>query len=280
MPDAEQRTRCCAGSRGVVGPQDRAASRLELHRPAATRAAVRGVCWNGSPYQPVPVAVDVAQPWRCGCSSSPRTSRPCWPSSRACAPTRGPSASTSRTCSATSARSPSDELRRVAAGRRPIRQRRLGGRPRRRREAVRRAGCAGCPATAAVAVDSMGRVPGAADEVAAQAGDTLVTSIDAKVQSVVEQQLAETIATARATLRPGDRPQLRRRLRRGRGHGGQDRPDRVAMASQPTYDPEVWVGGISQRQLRRALLREGRHAAARPRDPGPVRARAPRGSRS
>ncbi len=45
------------------------------------------------------------------------------------------------------------------------------------------------------------------------------------------------------------------------------------MASQPTYDPSVWVGGITSKQLAAALLREGRDAAARPRHPGPVRAR-------
>ena len=45
----------------------------------------------------------------------------------------------------------------------------------------------------------MGRVIGDEDEVAAQPGDTLVTSIDARVQSVVEQNLASTIQTARQT---------------------------------------------------------------------------------
>ena len=41
-----------------------------------------------------------------------------------------------------------------------------------------------------VAVDSMGRVLGDDSELAGQPGDTLVTTIDAKVQSVVEKQLA------------------------------------------------------------------------------------------
>ena len=41
-----------------------------------------------------------------------------------------------------------------------------------------------------VAVDSMGRVLGDDGEVDGRPGDTLVTSIDAKVQGVVEQQLA------------------------------------------------------------------------------------------
>ena len=57
----------------------------------------------------------------------------------------------------------------------------------------------GMPGYTQVAVDSMGRVIGDEDDVAAQPGDTLVTSIDARVQSVVEQNLAQTIATARQT---------------------------------------------------------------------------------
>ena len=48
----------------------------------------------------------------------------------------------------------------------------------------------GMPGYQRVAVDSMGRVLGDDGEVAGQPGDTLVTSIDAKVQGVVEQQLA------------------------------------------------------------------------------------------
>ena len=58
--------------------------------------------WNGSPYQPVPVAEDVrAEATRSGSSSSPRTTRACSWSSRASAPTRARSASTPRTSSAT-----------------------------------------------------------------------------------------------------------------------------------------------------------------------------------
>ena len=47
----------------------------------------------------------------------------------------------------------------------------------------------------------------------------------------------------------------------------------VSMASQPTYDPSVWVGGITQEAARAPLLRRGRHAAAGPGHPGPVRPR-------
>ena len=46
----------------------------------------------------------------------------------------------------------------------------------------------------------MGRVLGDSGEIQGRVGDTLVTSIDARVQAVVEQQLAQTIKTARATV--------------------------------------------------------------------------------
>ena len=45
------------------------------------------------------------------------------------------------------------------------------------------------------------------------------------------------------------------------------------MAGQPTYDPGVWVGGIILEGAGPAVLREGRHTAAVPRHPGPVRPR-------
>ena len=84
----------------------------------------------------------------------------------------------------------------------------------------------------------------------ARPGDTLVTSIDAKVQSVVEQQLLQTIRTARQT----------RDTVTGRNYVADsgavvvleaDTGRVVAMASQPTYDPEVWVGGSSDDELAR-----------------------------
>ncbi len=108
----------------------------------------------------------------------------------------------------------------------------------------------GQPGYKQVAVDSMGRVLGDSGEVEGREGDTLVTSIDARVQGVVEQQLDQTIRTARATF---DKVSGKKYVAdQGaaivlNAKNGQV----VAMAGMPTYDPKVWVGGISTKQLKR-----------------------------
>ena len=106
----------------------------------------------------------------------------------------------------------------------------------------------GMPGYQKVAVDSMGREIGDEATVAAQPGDTVVTSIDAKVQGVVERQLAQTIANARQTYDPVTH--MNYKADSGAAVVLDARTGRVvALASQPTYDPSVWVGGISSRQL-------------------------------
>ncbi len=108
----------------------------------------------------------------------------------------------------------------------------------------------GYPGSKRVAVDSMGRVLGDSGEVTGRAGDTLVTSIDARVQAVVERQLEQAIKVARSTT---DRVTRRKYVADSGAAVVLDvRTGRiVAMASQPTYDPGVWVGGITSKQLSR-----------------------------
>ena len=107
----------------------------------------------------------------------------------------------------------------------------------------------GMPGYKFVAVDSMGRVLGQDSHTNGRPGNTLVTSLDAKVQGVVERQLAQTIKTARQTY---DKVTHRNYAADSGAAVVMDaRTGRiVAMASQPTYDPDVWVGGISEKQFR------------------------------
>ena len=69
-----------------------------------------------------------------------------------------------------------------------------------------------------LSVDRAGNVTGIVSETPPQAGDNLVTNIDARVQAVLEQQLAAAVQRARAQTDPS-RQALQGRLRRRRGHG-------------------------------------------------------------
>ena len=99
-------------------------------------------------------------------------------------------------------------------------------------------------------VNANGEVIGAESDVRAQPGDTLVTSIDARVQGLVERELHQSIMTARATVDPV----TGRRFAADSGAAvvmDVNTGRIIAMASEPTYDPSVWTGGITQKQLKR-----------------------------
>ncbi|RCV52933.1 penicillin-binding protein 2 [Marinitenerispora sediminis] len=99
-----------------------------------------------------------------------------------------------------------------------------------------------------LAVDSRGNVTGLVTERRAQPGQHLVTSLDARVQRVVEEALTHGIERSRANGYPADSAaSVVMDVRTGRV---------IAMASVPTYDPEVWDGGIDQRTYDRLLSEE------------------------
>ncbi|MET9066276.1 penicillin-binding protein 2 [Streptosporangium sandarakinum] len=108
-------------------------------------------------------------------------------------------------------------------------------------EAVYDAELRGVPGVRRVQVDRLGKVIGVERQVAPIPGDTLITSIDAKVQAVTEKALAEAMKSApRADGAAG----VVLDVRTGRI---------LALASAPTYDPKVWTGGISEAEYQRLL---------------------------
>jgi penicillin-binding protein 2 len=94
-----------------------------------------------------------------------------------------------------------------------------------------------------VALDPRGEAVGPAGSVPAQQGSTLVTSIDADVQRLAEQSLATQIAASRKSGNAAPSGALVvMDPRTGRI---------IAAASYPTYDPTVFVGGISVADYRK-----------------------------
>jgi penicillin-binding protein 2 len=211
--------------------------------------SVRGRCWNGSPYQPVPIATDVRQSVALRILEQQED----YPAvlARQQSVRSYPSPYGVNLADIVGYLSPitAGELKQATqdhdtsvngastVGRAGIEQeydRYLRGRPGYQK----------------VADDSMGRVLGDEGEVQGHPGDTLVTSIDARVQSATERALHDAITTARATYDPVTHRNYR--ADSGAAIVLQAKTGRVvAMASQPTYDPSQWVGGISPTQLAR-----------------------------
>ncbi len=207
-------------------------------------AAKAPVCWNGSPYQPIPVAKDVDAT----VALSIMERRELFPGVTAALSTVRdyPSPAGATTAHVLGYLGPvtDKELSANAALRRTDLVGRTG------LEAAYDQYLRGIPGVRTVAVDNTGAVTGTVSTTAAVPGDYVVTNIDAKVQAVAEKALATQIAAARSgkTFKCG---------------GGACRADSgsivvmdvtngavVAMASYPDYNPTVWVGGVTQREYR------------------------------
>ncbi|HET6151828.1 MAG TPA: penicillin-binding protein 2 [Marmoricola sp.] len=214
-----------------------------------TTGAVKGTCWNGSPFQPIPVAEDVPQSVAVQISEQGED----YPGVLA-------QAESVRSYPAPFGINAAGILGYLSpiTGTELSEAEKAGDTDLNGASVVGRAGLEktydqwlrGTPGVTKVAVDSAGRVLGDTATTAAQPGDTLVTSIDAKVQSIAEQQLHQAILTARATYDPV----THKNFVADSGavvvmdaHNG----NVVAMASQPTYNPNDWVGGISSAELKK-----------------------------
>jgi penicillin-binding protein 2 len=208
-----------------------------------------GLCWNGSPYQPVPVANDIPQQIALTIMEQNEDF-----------PAVLVQAQKVRSYPSPYGINAAHLLGYLS----PITSQELHQAQRRHDESVHgasvvgRAGLEkeydkylrGYPGYRQVTVDSMGRVLGDSGRIRGHVGDTVVTSIDARVQAVVEQQLAKTIKTARATYDPVTHKNYV--ADQGAAVVLDAKTGQViAMASQPTYNPSVWVNGISSQELSR-----------------------------
>ncbi len=204
-------------------------------------------CWNGSPYQPIPITDD-ATPRQAlqireraedfpGITAEPEAVR------------RYPGPGKSNTAQVLGYLSPvTDE---------EIQQAKDTSSPYLRSDMVGRSGLErqydkelrGKAGVTRYEVDNLGRVIGKAKSDAAQPGSNLVTSIDARVQRVAEYELDKAMKAARQQY--DDITGSNYKADSGAVVVMEAKTGRiVAMASAPTYDPNVWVGGISAKDYK------------------------------
>jgi penicillin-binding protein 2 len=212
-------------------------------------AAKAPICWNGSPYAPVPVAEDVTQ----NLAASILEQSEDYPgiTAEARKVRAYPSPFGINAAHVLGYISPITEQELAKA-------KKSGDRSVSPQSYVGRAGIEatydhylrGRNGIRKVSVDSMGRVLGADGMTRPKPGDTLVTSIDAKVQGVVERELKRSIMVARQTTDPVTH---RKYVADSGSVVVMDATNGrlVAMASYPSYDPDVWVGGITEGDLQR-----------------------------
>jgi penicillin-binding protein 2 len=199
-------------------------------------------CWNGSPYEPIPVSelkddaastrlalqiLDRPEDFK-GVSAAPAAVRTYATPGGALA---------SHVLGYLGPISP-EELKKLPKAQQDARRSDYVGRT--GLEAEYDAYLRGEPGVTQVSVDHLGAVTGTLSETAAVAGDNLVTSLNANVQSALEKALAGAVSHARA-------------LGAGAGGGPADfaagvvldaqTGHVVAMASYPSYNPALWNGG-------------------------------------
>ncbi|QHC21082.1 penicillin-binding protein 2 [Streptomyces sp. GS7] len=199
-------------------------------------------CWNGSPYQPIPITDEATTQQALqirersedfpGISAEPTAVRRyAAPGDANAAQVLGYLSPVTDEEITKAKNSPAPLLRSDQIGR--------SGLERQYDEYLR-----GKAAVTRYEVDNLGRVIGQAKSDKGQAGSSVVTSIDARVQAIAEKQLDQAMKDARQQV--------------DRNTGTNYKADSgavvvmeaktgrvVAMASNPTYDPNAWVGGIS-----------------------------------
>ncbi|OON80797.1 penicillin-binding protein 2 [Streptomyces tsukubensis] len=205
-------------------------------------AKTRQPCWNGSPYQPIPIT-DEASPKQAlqirertedfpGITAEPTAVR------RYAAPAKANTAQVLGYLSPVT----DDEIKKAEDSDSPyLRSDQVG------RSGLERTYDKDLRGKAGVTryeVDNLGRVIGKAKSDKAQPGANVVTSIDARVQAVAERELNEAMKTARHEFDKNTGTNYK--ADSGAVVVMENKTGRIiSMASDPDYDPNAWVGGIS-----------------------------------
>ena len=226
---------------GVLGvPAEQLSDRLKTC--GAEGAKPPPVCWNGSPYQPIPIIRDISDDKALFIMEN-RTQFP-GVVARLDAIRIYPAPFQMNAAHLLGYLGPVTEEQLTAQG-----DTRAFDRLR-RTDVVGRSGLEstydhelrGKPSVTTFEVDTTGRVTATVDERPAVPGNYLVTNIDARLQASVESALLAAIQRAQAQGYPGDSGAAVV-LDVRNGHV-------LAMASYPTYDPDIWVGGVSRKQFK------------------------------
>ncbi|MEU6808116.1 penicillin-binding protein 2 [Streptomyces sp. NPDC046831] len=205
-------------------------------------------CWNGSPYQPIPITDEATAKQALqireraedfpGITAEPEAVR------------RYPSPGKANTGQVLGYLSPvtDEEIQKAKDTDSPFLRSDMVGRSGLERQYDKE--LRGKAGVTRYEVDNLGRVIGKAESDPAQAGSHLVTSIDARVQRVAEYELDRAMKVARqqfdkitgTNYKADSGAVVVMEAKTGRV---------VAMASAPTYDPNVWVGGISAKDYKK-----------------------------
>ncbi|MFE8949068.1 penicillin-binding protein 2 [Streptomyces sp. NPDC007856] len=204
-------------------------------------------CWNGSPYQPIPIT-DKATPKQAlqireraedfpGITAEPEAVR------------RYPGPGNANTAQVLGYLSPvtDAEIQKAKDTDSPYLRSDMVGRSGLEREYDKE--LRGKAGVTRYEVDNLGRVIGKAKSDAAEPGSNLVTSIDSRVQRVAEYELDKAMKAARQQFDKNTGENFK--ADSGAVVVMEAKTGRiVAMASAPTYDPNVWVGGISAKDYK------------------------------
>ncbi|WP_030675001.1 penicillin-binding protein 2 [Streptomyces rimosus] len=205
-------------------------------------------CWNGSPFQPIPITDEATTQQALqirersedfpGISAEPTAVR------RYAAPGKAETAQVLGYLSPVT----DEEIQKAKNTRSPLlRSDQIGRSGLERTYDSQLRGKAG---VTRYEVDNLGRVIGKAKSDKAVPGSNVVTSIDARVQAIAERELEQAMKDARKEHDKNTGTNYKADA--GAVVVMENKTGRiVSMASNPSYDPNAWVGGISGKDYAR-----------------------------